>query len=225
MSLLAKIYQVMSIEVSMQRGKQNVISTGKTKTLGYTNGVLLPVTNDEPNGNFEFNFVATLPSVPSGDALGEISATYEFQMVTNVKSVTIHTVTNTLQWTNNQLSEDPYQSDMYIAASKGINGIIGITSSGKIATNPDLFQTVLGADHLRKSTHIKSLSRTEIGRLFDNEITGLMRQTNTGPGIPMGSFKSLALFKDGNYHEVLWVNDGDIPSALADFHRYLSDLS
>ncbi|MGC2238194.1 MAG: hypothetical protein WA584_18720 [Pyrinomonadaceae bacterium] len=99
-----QVYEVKDAQIAINKRlppEVSIIAEGVVRTLGWTNGRLEPYVyvQPPPDGIYDFDFVATPPSSPAGDALSPItSKEYKMPMPENFRGVRIHAETNKMEF-------------------------------------------------------------------------------------------------------------------------------
>jgi hypothetical protein len=99
-----QVYEVTDGKVEILESKPpqvSITAKGVVRTLGWTNGRLDPYVyvQPPPDGIWDFDFVATPPSDPAGDALAPIkSEPYTMPRPENFRGVRIHAETNKMEF-------------------------------------------------------------------------------------------------------------------------------
>lgn len=99
-----QVYQVKDAQIAINKRlppEVSIIAEGVVRTLGWTNGRLEPYVYVQapPDGIYDFDFVATPPSGPAGDALSPItSKEYKMPMPEHFRGVRIHAETNKMEF-------------------------------------------------------------------------------------------------------------------------------
>jgi hypothetical protein len=98
------VYEVTSAQVGINKRlppQVSIVAEGVVRTLGWTNGRLKPYiyVQPPPDGIYDFDFVATPPSGPAGDALAPIiSKEYVMPLPRGFRGVRIHAETNKMEF-------------------------------------------------------------------------------------------------------------------------------
>lgn len=98
------VYQVVDAQVGINKRlppEVSIVAEGIVRTLGWTNGRLEPYVyvQPPPDGIYDFDFVATPPSGPAGDALSPItSKEYTMPKPENFRGVRIHAEINKMEF-------------------------------------------------------------------------------------------------------------------------------
>jgi len=98
------VYEVTSADIRIAKRlppQAFIIAKGVVRTLGWTNGRLKPYiyVQPPPDGIYDFDFVATPPNGPAGDALAPIvSEEYVMPLPRGFRGIRIHAETNKMEF-------------------------------------------------------------------------------------------------------------------------------